>query len=159
LGLIDHLIVGIEAARAITGEQRVEEMARALSSERTAACVVTAGAKGCGYSLYGGAVEHFPAYAVKVVDTTGCGDVFHGAYTAALARGEDVSRAIQTAAASAAMKATCCGGREGIPNLEQVERFIAERAQSSREPGGQTGGSGRGAEKRPEEEEETQWLK
>jgi sulfofructose kinase len=130
VSLIDHLIVGIDTARAMTHTGSTEGMARALANPQRAASVVTDGVNGCWYSEYGQAVHHFPAYRVDEVDTTGCGDVFHGTYAAALARGETVKRAIQIASASAALKATCCGGREGIPSLAQLEHFIVERGGS-----------------------------
>jgi sulfofructose kinase len=124
LTLVDHLIIGIDFAGAVTQKQNVEDMVREIANPQRAACVVTAGANGCWYSEYGGEVHHFPAYKVNVIDTTGCGDVFHGVYAAALARGETVSRAVQVASASAALKATRPGGREGIPNLASVEAFM-----------------------------------
>ncbi len=124
LSRVDHLIVGIEIAGAITQKQNAEDIVRELANPQRAACVVTDGANGCWYSEYGGAVHHFPAYKVNVVDTTGCGDVFHGVYAAALARGESVSRAVQVASASAALKATHPGGRAGIPDLASVENFL-----------------------------------
>jgi len=126
LGLIDHLIVGIDTARAITHKEAVMEMVSELSNPQRAACVITDGVNGCWYNEYGGVVHHFPTYQVDAIDTTGCGDVFHGAYAAALARGENVTRAIQVASASAALKAQCCGGRTGIPDLATVEKFIME---------------------------------
>jgi sulfofructose kinase len=124
LSLVDHLIIGIDLAGAITQKQNVEEMVRKIANPQITACVVTAGTNGCWYSEYGGEVHHFPAYKVNVVDTTGCGDVFHGVYAASLARGEIVSRAVQVASASAAIKATRPGGREGIPDLASVEAFL-----------------------------------
>jgi sulfofructose kinase len=60
------------------------------------------------------------------VDTTGCGDVFHGAYAACIARGERVDMAIQVASAAAGLKATQPGGRRGIPDRAAVDRFLAE---------------------------------
>ena len=125
--LVDHLIVGIDIARAMTQKESVVEMVQALANPKRAASVVTDGVNGCWSSEYGGPVRHLPAYIVDAVDTTGCGDVFHGAYAAALARGETTSQAIRVASASAALKATCCGGREGIPSVAKVEGFILER--------------------------------
>jgi len=87
--------------------------------------VVTSGAQGCWYSERGGAVRHFPAFQVQAVDTTGCGDVFHGAYAACMAWGYGVERAIEVASAAAAIKATQPGGRSGIPTLPAVESFLA----------------------------------
>jgi sulfofructose kinase len=65
-----------------------------------------------------------------VVDTTGCGDVFHGAYAASLTQGESVSQAVRVATVAAGLKATQPGGRDGIPNHATIDRYL-ER-QSSR---------------------------
>jgi sugar/nucleoside kinase (ribokinase family) len=71
-----------------------------------------------------GAATHVPAFPVDVVDTTGCGDVFHGAYAAALAAGATVDRCVAIASASAALKATSRGGQAGVPGREAVEEFL-----------------------------------
>lgn len=128
LPLIDHLIVEVEFARRASGETAVENMVWALSGPRRAACVVTWGEKGCWFAERDGEVHQQPAYPVRVVDTTGCGDVFHGAYAAAITRGESVRRAVKIASASAALKATLPGGRQGIPDLETVERFLTAQS-------------------------------
>ena len=70
-------------------------------------------------------VQHYPAFKVKAIDTTGCGDVFHGAYAVALARGQDLTERIRFASATAALKATRHGGQAGIPTRRQVEKFLA----------------------------------
>ena len=123
---IDHLIVGVEIAERLTGEAQPESMVRALARPERACCVVTAGERGCWYSERAGPVHHFPAFKVAVVDTTGCGDVFHGAYAACIARGEPVARAIQVATATAGLKATQPGGRAGIPTWSTVEAFLRQ---------------------------------
>jgi len=88
---------------------------------------VTAGERGCWYAERDGPVHHVPALVVPVVDTTGCGDVFHGAYAAAIARGEPAARAIAIANVAAGLKATQPGGRAGIPNWETVEQVLADQ--------------------------------
>lgn len=123
---VDHLIIGTEFGRQCTGEAEPEAMVRALAGGR-ACCAVTAGRDGAWYAIAGGPVRHLPAFAVRAVDTTGCGDVFHGAYAASLARGEAPERAILVATAAAGLKAMQRGGRAGIPNREAVERFLAAR--------------------------------
>jgi sulfofructose kinase len=127
---VDHLIVGTGFAGQVTGETDPAVMVRALRTPAHTACVVTAGERGCWYMSKetGDAVCHQPAYRVQVIDTTGCGDVFHGAYAAAIVRGESVPRAIKVASAAAGLKATQPGGRRGIPNWEAVERIIEEQA-------------------------------
>jgi sugar/nucleoside kinase (ribokinase family) len=130
--LADHLIIGAETAAQATGARDPAAAAAILARSGRACCAVTAGALGCWYAEAGGrfkpSVRHFPAFSVPVVDTTGCGDVFHGAYAAALARGERIERAIQVATAAAGMKATQPGGRAGIPTWAAVEAFLASRS-------------------------------
>jgi sulfofructose kinase len=124
---IDHLIIGVGLAGQLTGETQPDRMVRVLASAERACCVVTGGERGCWYSEHGAAVRHFPAYRVQVADTTGCGDVFHGAYAACIAQGESVPMAIKVATATAGLKATQPGGRTGIPNRATVDRFLRER--------------------------------
>jgi sulfofructose kinase len=125
MDLVDHLIVGMEFARLSTGECDPAHMVQALASPSRVACVVTAGELGCWYSERGGGTHHVPAFSVPVVDTTGCGDVFHGAYAAGVARGESVPHALRFASAAAALKATRPGGRAGIPDREAVAQLLA----------------------------------
>ena len=68
---------------------------------------------------------HLDAFSVNVVDTTGAGDVFHGALAVALAEDLSPSQSVRFASAVAAMKCTRPGGREGIPNREQTESFLS----------------------------------
>ena len=124
---IDHLIIGIDFARRLTGETEPMDMIGALWHGRRTCCVVTAGSLGCWYMVQEGDLRHAPAFKVQVVDTTGCGDVFHGAYAASIALNEDVHTAIRVASATAALKATQPGGRSGIPRRDTVDRFLSER--------------------------------
>ncbi len=128
--LADHLIVGAETAAQATGAHEPAAAAAILARSGRACCAVTAGALGCWYAEAGRPVRHFPAFPVTVVDTTGCGDVFHGAYAASLARGERIERAIQVATAAAGLKATQPGGRPGIPSRAAVEAYLASHLPS-----------------------------
>jgi len=124
MALTNHLIVGFELAKQLTGEEQPAKMVHAMARKDRDVTVVTAGAQGCWYCLQGDAVYHVPALKVKVVDTTGCGDVFHGAYAASIASGEDIHRAIRVATITAGIKASCPGGRSGIPSRAKVEEVF-----------------------------------
>ena len=126
LVLTDHLIIGRDLARQLTGEGDPQQAVQSLAKTPRQVTVVTAGALGCWYCLQDGAVAHVPALKVKVVDTTGCGDVFHGAYAASIARGESIPRAIQVATVTAGIKAAYPGGLNGIPRRKDVDRVLAE---------------------------------
>jgi sugar/nucleoside kinase (ribokinase family) len=129
LRLVDHLIIGIEAARRLTGQNGPHAILKRLADPNRACIVVTDGHRGCWYAERGGKIHHQPAFEVNVVDTTGCGDVFHGAYAAMLAQGLSIGQCIVIATATAAMKAAQPGGRAGIPDRAAVDAFIAEAEQ------------------------------
>jgi hypothetical protein len=123
---VDHLIVSERFANAITGAHDPAQAAAELATPRRKAVVGTCGAAGCWYlaPAVGGLPRRFPAYPVEVADTTGCGDVFHGAYAAALVQGQDIASRIAFASAAAALKATQPGGQSGLPTRQEVQRFL-----------------------------------
>ena len=128
MALVDHLIVPLNLAAEVTGTGEPEQAVRLLAGQGRACTAVTCGKRGCWYveASDPGMVRHQPAFEVKVVDTTGCGDVFHGAYAAAQVWGYPVHQALRFAAAAAALKATRAGGQAGIPDRAAVEKFLAQ---------------------------------
>ena len=85
--------------------------------------VVTLGQNG---ALHASAdtMTQLPAFAVQAVDTTGAGDVFHGALTLALARGLPTHDAFTYGSAAAAIKCTRSGGIRGAPRAAEVDDFL-----------------------------------
>jgi sulfofructose kinase len=125
LALVDHLVVSRSFAYLQTGASEPAEAVRRLWNSGRDTVVVTAGEQGAWFLTAGdNEVRHESAPVVPVVDTTGCGDVFHGAYAAALARGEGATGRVRFASAAAALKATRYGGRAGIPTLTAVEELL-----------------------------------
>jgi sugar/nucleoside kinase (ribokinase family) len=124
LALVDHPVLSEEFAAAMTGETNPAMAARALWSPLRRAVVVTCGARGAWYTCDGDTCAHQPAFKVDAVDTTGCGDVFHGAYCAALAEGLPIDTRVRMAAAAAAIKATQPGAQLGAPTRAQLEAFL-----------------------------------
>ena len=92
---------------------------------------ITVGPKGC-YDMSEGTVYHCPVFSIRAVDTTGCGDSFHGAYCYAMAQGWEQHEAIRFSSAVSAVKATRLGGRSGLPTLEAVMQFMEERPDQAR---------------------------
>lgn len=66
-------------------------------------------------------LRSIPALPVQAVDTTGAGDVFHGAYTLALAEGASVADAARFACVAASLKCTGRGPRAPIPDRAAVD--------------------------------------
>jgi sulfofructose kinase len=103
-------------------------MIERLWGEGRAVVAVTCGEDGVWYRARGDERVHLlPAFRVDVVDSTGCGDVFHGAYALGLARAMDVQARMRFAAAAAAIKATKPGGQAGIPDSATVAAFLGKR--------------------------------
>ena len=123
---VDHLIVGRSFAALVTGGADPRGAAAALAATRPGRglTAVTAGVNGCWYVAGAAELAHLPALCVEAVDTTGCGDVFHGAYAAELARGEAVGAALRVATVAAGLKATRPGGRQGIPGRAEIEAHL-----------------------------------
>ncbi|HUJ76313.1 MAG TPA: PfkB family carbohydrate kinase [bacterium] len=134
LALSSHLVVPLDFAREITGAPDPAGMLRALWRKDRDAVVVTCGADGSWFlsSEDPDAVYHQPAFRVEVVDTSGCGDVFHGAYAAALSEGKPMGERMRTASAVAALKARKPGGQLGIPRREEADAFLRERTGETR---------------------------
>lgn len=134
LALVDHLIVSRHFAARQTGLTEPAVAVQALWTAARQVVVVTAGEEGCWYrgEEESGLLHHQPAFAVAAVDTTGCGDVFHGAYAAGLAQGMDLPARIRLAAATAALKTLRPGGQAGIPSRAIVEAFLRSQPTNPR---------------------------
>ena len=70
---------------------------------------------------------HTPAFPIDVVDTTGAGDVFHGAFIVGMSKGWDLRTTATFSSAVAAIKCTQLGGRSGIPSFGEVLAFLDKR--------------------------------
>jgi ribokinase len=119
LALTDVLIA---SERFLTEVAPRDDLRRSLEELRAMGprvAVVTLGEEGSA-GLEG---EHFvriPALRVQVVDTTGAGDVYHGAFLYGMLQRWDLERTMRFAGAAAGLKCRALGGRAGIPNLEEV---------------------------------------
>jgi sulfofructose kinase len=121
----DVLIAGSGFGRSLTGEDDPWRAGEAVLGLGPRLFVETDGENGC-YTTTPGERFHTPAFPVAVVDTTGAGDVFHGAYLVGLLRGRDLKAVAQFASAVAALNCTRLGGRRGIPTFAEVQSFLAQ---------------------------------
>lgn len=122
LPLTDHAIFSEPALAAFAGSANDAS----LSSLARFDCRVVAVTRGGeGVSWYENSrLQHRAAYPTPVVDTTGAGDVFHGAYVLAIGAGLSVPDAMAFASAAAALKCTRSGGRDGIPSINDCLAFM-----------------------------------
>lgn len=126
LAQVQHLVLPMAFARRLTAEAEPAAIVNALWNDRRSTVVITDGADGVWFRDVGSAdCRYQPSFEVPVVDTTGCGDVFHGAYAVALARGLDASQRVRFAAAAGAICATGRGGRGRLPTDHDIAELLS----------------------------------
>ncbi len=122
--LATHIAFSAAGVRAFAG---INDPIEGLSHARTRTGAWVAFTDGAGGVRFfdGDRLCHMPAFAVKVIDSLGAGDVWHGAFALALAEGRGEAEAIRFANAVAAIKCTRFGGRRGTPDRRETEAFLA----------------------------------
>lgn len=123
VALADHAAFSEPGLLRMTGENDTDMALLLAANDTNGHVYVTRGQKGC-YWLEGGQQQHQPGFEVDVVDTTGAGDVFHGALAVALGQKSTIALAVRYANAVAALKCTRPGGRAGIPDCDQTDSFL-----------------------------------
>jgi sulfofructose kinase len=123
-GLADHVIFSAAGLSSYTGLADPAAALRVARRRLPGATVgVTQGPSGSVFLTAEGLLS-VPAPVVKAKDTTGCGDVFHGAYALALGEGLAVPGAAVFATAVAALKAVRGDAWLGMPTRAEVDALI-----------------------------------
>tara|TARA_Y100001970_G_C14238887_1_gene863655 strand:+ start:2792 stop:3736 length:945 start_codon:yes stop_codon:yes gene_type:complete len=119
LPYIDYFMPSIEEASVMSGKKDPEEAAKFYIDKGVKNCVLTMGEKG---SLYMNKDNKIitPAYDIKVVDTTGCGDAFDAGMITALAKDIDLEASLKFATATSGLVATGLGSDAGIISYEDT---------------------------------------
>ncbi|HAL70670.1 MAG TPA: carbohydrate kinase family protein [Verrucomicrobiales bacterium] len=105
-------IVSRQFAQCFCGCEEVDEMLRLLMASPAEVVVITDGIRGSWVALPDGTKFHQPAYSVEgLVDTTGCGDVYHGAFLHGWLEKWPASSCADFASKLAAQNACGLGGR------------------------------------------------
>ncbi len=126
LALADIIIPSEEFALGSTGCSTADEAAQTLfEMYRPEVVVVTQGKQG-GRMYDGKTVTIYPAYPAVVVDSNGSGDVFHGAFAAAVAKGYDFLKCCHFSSAVSALKCMGVGARESVPDFETTKNYLKE---------------------------------
>lgn len=121
----DHLVIPLGFGAQITGASSAADVAAQLWNDRRAAVVLTDGTRGSYGCVTPGEVVHVPAYAVAAVDTTGCGDAFHGGYAWSLVSGAGIIQRLTVASAAAAVLAGLPAGARRVPSREAIADLVA----------------------------------
>jgi len=122
LAATDHAVVSEDFAIGMFPKMGWQRRLFEITSYGPKAAVITRGAKG-GYWRQANREGKFQAFSVEARDTTGAGDVFHGAYIYGLLRGWEISKRCRFASAAAALACRGFGGRASLPSLTDASKL------------------------------------
>ncbi len=121
------IIASEEFALDYTGESCLEKAVKKLFNNKCVFSGATMGDRGAvGYD--GKSIINQSPFEVDAADTTGAGDVFHGAFIFKYIKGGKWDECMQFSSAASALKCRSLGGRTGIPSLSETEKFLSAAA-------------------------------
>jgi len=128
---VDYLVGSSEFPTAFTGDRdpfvALETLQKGFGMKVAA---MTLGAHGA-LARLDGTFVYSPAYVVNCIDTTGAGDVFHGAFCYAVLQGMAMRDVLEFSNAMAALNCTALGARGGIRTLDEVRNLMARAERRS----------------------------
>jgi sugar/nucleoside kinase (ribokinase family) len=127
---LDYLLPNDEQLLALTGTDDLADGARALLGDGVGCVVATCGAEGA-IVADADRVERVPAFAIDVVDTTGCGDAFSAGFLRGLALGRSRRESAVLGCAAAALVAQGLGSDHGDFDLASADAFAASHTQET----------------------------
>jgi sulfofructose kinase len=121
---VDYLLASRKFPERLTGEAELPKALRAI--EKRFRCRVAGATLGRGGAVAWDGVSFFycPAYKVEIVDTTGAGDIFHGAFVYGMLQKWGLRRMLEFSCAAAALNCTAVGARGGIKPVEEIEALM-----------------------------------
>jgi len=119
----DYLICGSGFVQALTGFSEIENAGKAALDYGPEVVVITIGENGS-YLFSKNDSFHTPAFDVSVIDTTGAGDAFHGAFAYGLLQKWELREICIFSSAVSALECMNLGGRKGLPTFNQVKYFL-----------------------------------
>lgn len=127
---IDLLIVNEVEAAEISGCQDLDSMEAYFRADwPQAEVLITLGKSGV-RMLKKDKTLNIPAFVVDTIDTTAAGDTFIGYFLSAYSNHSDASTALSRACAASALAVTRMGAAQSIPEIQEVNRFLAKQNKS-----------------------------
>lgn len=119
LSLVDFAIPSIEFVKKFSGREDWREGLRIVKEYCPGLVVVTLGEMGSAV-LWKGDIHEFRAFKIKTVDSTGAGDVFHGAFIYGMLQDWSLGRCMRFSNAAGGLACTRLGARSAIPTVDEV---------------------------------------
>lgn len=129
--LVNYLVCSKEFAEQVSGIKvdydnltTITDIYNYLKNEFKNNVVITLEDKGCVYEQEGD-IKIMSSLKVKALDSTGAGDIYHGAFMYGLTQNFDIEKVVSYANLAGAISVTRVGGRYSIPTLEEVNSKYA----------------------------------
>lgn len=121
----DIVFVNRQGAGTLFPDSDIDEALRKLLALGPSIAVITSGKKGACASD-GSKIDHVPAFKVRVIDTTGAGDVFSAGFVYGYLKQWKLDKILRFASAAAALSVGGIGGQTALPTIEKIQAFLRE---------------------------------
>ncbi|MDD2181120.1 MAG: carbohydrate kinase family protein [Bacilli bacterium] len=125
--MVNHLACSKEFAEEVTGitidynnNQTIIDLYTKMEEIFKNNVVITLETKGCLYSI-DGKIKIMPSIKVKAVDSTGAGDIFHGAFTYGIVKQLDFEKTLKISNIAGALSVTRIGGRNSVFSIKEMK--------------------------------------
>ena len=124
---VNYLVCSKEFAETVSGikinsNNDMIELYNFMRREFKNEIVITLEDKGCLYGL-NNQVRMMPSLSVRAVDTTGAGDIFHGAFTYGIAQKLPLEKVLKISNIAGALSVTKVGSKYSIPTKEEIKKY------------------------------------
>ncbi len=127
--MVNYLVCSKEFAEEVSGitidynnKQTIVDLYNNLKQNFNNTIVVTLEKKGCLYE-YDGQIKIMPSIEVTAIDSTGAGDIFHGAFTYGIAKKLPFEKTLKISNIAGALSVTRIGGRNSVFSLEEMKEI------------------------------------
>ena len=127
--LMDYIVSSKDFAENYTSKkidfdniQTLIDIHKELEKEFNNQIIITLEEKGS-FSKINDEYKLIPSIKVKPLDSTGAGDIYHGAFTYFLTHGYDLEKTMHLSNITGALSVTKLGSRNSIPELKEVLKY------------------------------------
>ena len=128
--MVNYVVCSKEFAETVTNV-KIDDNASSINAYRKMESifpgnvVITLESKGALYK-YKNQIKIMPSLKVKAIDSTGAGDIFHGAFTYAIANKYSLENSIIISNIAGALSVTKVGSLDSMPSKEDIRKYYNE---------------------------------
>lgn len=129
LSHIDYIITSEDFLYQFSGLKNISSALKKVQRSFNPDILITTMGNNGSVALVDGKIINEGIYDVEIKDTTGCGDVYHGAFIFGLLKNWEIPVTMKFATAVSSIKCTQFGGRPGIPDYNSTLDFLSKNGE------------------------------